>query len=128
MSRDEMVTRAKELFGEGARVFYNDGWIIETQIEERFDPEQYKGRAAYDAYMEPESSYGSVLERWAYKNGHSGESMAELFDSYDEEEERSSRKLIAEIREKLQQGFDFDGAGLGDWRDRVLAHAKEKGW
>lgn len=122
MSRDEMVERAKELFGDQARVYYNDGWIIETQIEERFDEEEYKDRDAWEIYVNGD------LERWGYKNGHSGESFAELFDSYDEENERTSLKMIAEVREKLKQGFDFDGTGLGDWRDRVLAYAEEKGW
>ena len=122
MSRDEMVARAKELFGDDARVYYNDGWIIETGIEERFDEEEYKDRLAWETFENGD------LERWAYKNGHSGESLAELFDSYDWENEQSSRKIIAQVRESLKQGFDFDGAGLGDWRDRVLAYAKEKGW
>lgn len=122
MSRDEMVARAKELFGEEARVYYNDGWIIETQIEERFDEEEYKDRAAWEMYENGE------LERWSWKNGHSGESLAEIFDSYDHESEIAFRHNLAQVRQKIAEGFDFEGTGLEDYRDRVLAYAKEKGW
>jgi len=126
-TKEQMEVIAKEMFGEEARVYYsNNVWHIETGVEERFNPEDHKGRAAYEAFMCPEGNYGSDLDRWAYKNGHSSESMAELFDSYDEEQERSARESVAKVRDWIDKGVSFEG--LEDYRDRVLAYAEEKGW
>lgn len=126
-TKEQMEALAKEMFGEGARVYYsNYQWNIETGVEEHFNPEDHKDRAAYTALVNPEGNYGSELERWAYKNGHSGVSMAELFDSYDEEQERSARESVAKVRGWIEKGISFEG--LEDYRDRVLAYAEEKGW
>lgn len=125
---EEMQKIAKEMFGEEAEVYFSDNqWVISTGVEEKFNEEDYKDREAYALYNSWEGGENQ-LERWARKNGHGGESLAELFDSYDDETEYTSRKIVAEVREHIKQGFDFEAAGLTDWRDRVLAYAEEKGW
>ena len=127
-TKEEMEAFAKEHFGEEATVYYSDyQWVISTRVEERFEEEKYKDREAYALYKN--NSYGeNQLERWGYKNGHSSESLAELFDSYDEEQEATSRRIVSEVREKIAAGFEFDWEGGAEWRDRVLAYAEEKGW
>lgn len=125
---EEMKAKAKELFGEEAEVFYGNGqWVIQTGVEEKFNEEDYKDREAFALYDSWEGGENQ-LERWARKNGHGGESLAELFDSYDEEQEHNARRIVEEVRGYIEQGLDFDAAGLADWRDRVLAYAEEKGW
>lgn len=128
MNLEEMKAKALELFGPDARVYYSDHqWVIETGVGERFDEDKYRDRAAWELYDSWE--YGeNQLERWARKNGHGSESYAELFDSYDEEQEHNARRIVEEVRGYIEQGLDFDAAGLADWRDRVLAYAEEKGW
>jgi hypothetical protein len=127
-TKEEMEALAKELFGEEARVYFsNNSWHIETGVEEFFDPEQYKDRPAY-AYYNSYDGGENALERWARKNGHSSESMAELFDSYDEEQERIARDTVASVRRWIEQGREFDWEGGPEWRDEVLAYAEEKGW
>lgn len=128
MSRDEMIARAKELFGNEAEVHYSNGqWSIDTGVEERFDEEDYFNRDAWETYAN-NSGGENQLERWGYKNGYSGRSIAELFDAYDEEAEATSRRIVAEVRRDMAAGLDYEGAGLADWRDRVLKYAEERGW
>lgn len=128
-TKEQMEALAKEHFGEGASVFYSDNeWVIRTGVREYFDPEQHKDRPAYKALMEPEGTYGSTLERWAYKNGHSSEPMAELFDSYDASQEKSARQTVADVRRWIAQDIPFDWEGGEKWRDEVLKYAEEKGW
>lgn len=127
-TKEEMEALAKELFGEEAQVYYsNNQWSIDTGIEERFDPEEHKGRPAYERYKEWDGGENS-LDRWARKNGHGGESMAELFDSYDEEMGAVARSTVAQVREMIAKGMAFDWEGGPEWRDEVLAYAEEKGW
>lgn len=128
-TKEEMEALAKELFGEEAKVSYSDDqWIISTGVEEIFDPEEHKDRAAYAAYKEPEANYGSTLDRWAYKNGHGSKSMAEIFDAYDERQEESARQTVADVRRWVAEGREFNWKGGPEWRDEVLAYAEEKGW
>lgn len=125
MTKEQMEAFAKEHFGEEARVYYsNNQWNIETGVEEHFDPEEHKDRPAY-AYYTSWDGGENALDRWARKNGHGGESMAELFDSYDEEEDRRGRKIVAQVRKNIANGMSFEG--LEDFRDRVLAYAEERG-
>lgn len=127
-TKEQMEALAKEMFGDQAEVYYaTDQWVITTGVEESFDLEAHKGRAAYERYNEMDGGENSLL-RWARKNGHGGESLAELFDSYDEEMEATSRRLVARVREKVAAGFTFDWEGGPEWRDEVLAYAEEKGW
>lgn len=128
-TKEQMEAIAKEMFGDEARVYFSDNqWTIDTGVEESFDPEAHKDRPAYAAYMEPEGNYGSTLDRWAHKNGHGSESMADLFDSYDEQMEASARRTVADVRRKVAEGWEFDWDGGPEWRDEVLAYAEEKGW
>jgi len=128
-TKEEMEAIAKQMFGEEATVYYSDyQWVIQTGVEEHFDPEQHKDHPAYAALMEPEGTYGSTLERWAHKNGHGSESMAELFDSYDAAQGESARQTVADVRRWISDGKEFDWEGGPEWRDEVLKYAEEKGW
>lgn len=125
---EEMQKIAKEVFGEEAEVYYADNqWVVSTGVEENFDLEAHKDREAYARYHEWDGGENSLL-RWARKNGHGGESLAELFDSYDEEMEASARRTVESVRENIEKGLSFDWEGGAEWRDRVLAYAEEKGW
>jgi isopenicillin N synthase-like dioxygenase len=122
-----MEALAKELFGEDAEVYFsNDTWHIDTGVGEFFDPEQHKGRAAYEYYNSWDSGE-NALERWARKNGHGSESMAELFDSYDAHQEEIARQTVADVRRWIEQDIPFDWEGGPEWRDEVLKYAEEHG-
>ena len=127
-TKAEMEAIAKKMFGESASVYYSDyQWVIQTGVEEYFEEEKYKDREAYELYMN-NSGGENQLERWGRKNGHGSESLAELFDSYDEEQERTSRRIVADVRRKVAEGWAFDWEGGPEWRDEVLKYAEEKGW
>lgn len=127
-TKEEMEAIAKQMFGVEATVYYsNNQWTIDTGVEEHFDPEDHKDRPAYAYYKEWDSGE-NALERWGRKNGHGSESMAELFDSYDEEMETIARDTVASVRKRVAEGKPFDWDGGPEWRDEVLAYAAEKGW
>jgi hypothetical protein len=54
--------------------------------------------------------------------------MAELFDSYDAEQEASARRSVAAVRRHIAEGRPFDWQGGPEWRDEVLKYAEERGW
>jgi len=127
MTREEIIAKAKEVFGEEVQVRYSiNGWTIHTEIEEKFEEDKYRDRAAWEMYEN--IYYGErELDRWARKNGYGGLSTADLFDAYDEYVQDINLRQVKEVRDRIAADFPFDETGLGDYRDRVLAWAEENG-
>ena len=128
---EEIEAEAKKLFGPHAEVSFSDGqWLIATGIQEKFDPEDHKEAYphAYEASKEYEANYGSTLDRWAAKNGHSWESELETWKAYEEMVVREFKNALALVRESIAKNRPFDWPGGEDYKNRILAAAEERGW
>lgn len=129
MTYDEMLAKAKEVFGEDARVEFVDyQWVIHTGVDEKFDIEKYKGTPAYEAYHEKEGTYGSVLDRWAVKNSYGSSSMAEICEGYNAMTEAYWKDAVVRVRQWVAEGRKFAWKGGDEYRDQVLKMAEENGW
>jgi hypothetical protein len=129
MTYDEMLSKAKEVFGEDSEVsFVDHQWIIATGIQEKVDLTPFEGTAAFEAYNRYEANYGSDLERWMSKNGHYGSSIAEGMQAYNEHNEEQWKESITLVRAWIEQGKEFDWEGGPEYRDSILKVAEENGW
>lgn len=112
-SYESVLAKAKSVFP-NAEVTASDGqWVINTGVEELREPdESWRGTPAEDAHNTYEASYGSDLERWAYKNGFGYASLHEAALAYNasivahhEEMERLCEKLIAEGKQDIVDAY-----------------------
>lgn len=127
----EMLEEARKVFGPQAEVKFSDGqWDISTGIEEKFDPESVKDLypEAYKASQEYEATYGSELDRWAYKSGMGWSSQAEIFKAFEECTVARFKESLSLVREWQATGKKFDWPGGEEYRDTVLRIAEARGW
>lgn len=126
----EMLAKAQEIFGEQVSLGYDEGlgWTIETGVFEKADMSEFEGTPAGAAYAEYEGNYGSTLERWIYKNGHSGLSLYQAALAYNEQMESNARSGVHLVRRMIAEGRAFDWEGGVEYRDHMLALGEERGW
>lgn len=129
----EMRAMLKDTFGEEARLDYDSihGWVIYTGWEEKVDVSAFAGTAAEQAYNEPESSYGSTLDRWMAKSRTTvSASVGIAAEQYNAETERSWMDAWLKVKEAIISGKaeTFDWEGWTEYRDNVLAIGEQEGW
>ena len=129
MTHDEMLAKAKEVFGEEVSVRYEDyQWVVYTGLGEKFDIEKYKDTPAYVAYHEKEGTYGSTLDRWAVKNSYGSSSMDAVCEAYNAMIEAHWKDAAVQVRRWVAEGREFAWTGGPEYRDQVLKMAEENGW
>lgn len=129
MTHKEILAKAKEVFGDEARVEFVDyQWVIHTGVDEKFDIEEFKGTPAYEAYHKYEGTYGSVLERWGAKNSYYSRSVSETCEAYNAAIEASWKDEVSRVRAWVADGREFNWPGGPEYRDDVLKMAEENGW
>jgi hypothetical protein len=128
---EEILKEAKKVFGPQAEVSFSNGqWDIYTGIQEKFNSLAVKDEFphAFEASEEYEANYGSTLHRWAYKNGMSDSSDAEIFRSYEVMVVREFKSALSLVRKAVAEGRTFDWEGGEEYKERVLKIAEERGW
>lgn len=100
----EILAIAKSHFGDGADVEWSvdSGWKIITNIEESFDPEEFKGTPAYTFGATFEHNYGSELERWAWKSGLSEESEYGKYEAYNDHMAKYEHDFAVKVLKTLE--------------------------
>ena len=124
MSRDEVLAKAREAFGEGVEVSHTSGkWYVMFEAEEKFDASEWSGTPAYQ-YFEVEKN---SIEDWADGYGCFWESHAQIFDNYNEWYVGQMRANLKLVRKMDESGISPNWENGEEWRRKILDWAKENG-
>lgn len=125
ISRNEVLAKAKEVFGEGVDVGYSNGtWSIYFDAEEKFDASEWAGTPAYEYFEVQKHS----VEDWANGYGCYWESHAQIFDNFNGWYVGQMKQNFNLVKRMIDMGKEFDGESDKKWRDDIMEYAEKQGW